>query len=167
LTECWHSILQESFKTVYNWQYVHCIDFWANVFSTYCNTTRPDHDQSPLYSMIYPLTQIAIGAIRCESFFSPTTTLSMINNLKFDSTRLIPTAQYFPLRFHVVRSLISLANSTNVFIPLAPYIFEVFESSEVKKKGKPGTLKPLEWDVYIRSPKQFLHTKVYQVRYKR
>jgi nucleolar complex protein 2 len=50
-----------------------------------------------------------------------------------------------------------------VFIPLAPYIFEVFESSEVKKKGKTGTLKPLEWDVYIRTPKQFLHTKVYQV----
>jgi nucleolar complex protein 2 len=54
-----------------------------------------------------------------------------------------------------------------VFIPLAPYIFEVFESSEVKKKGKTGTLKPLEWDVYIRTPKQFLHTKVYQVSLER
>ncbi|CAO3677368.1 unnamed protein product [Umbelopsis vinacea] len=130
---------KESFKTVYNWQYVHCIDFWANVLSTYCSTAREGHEKSPLHSMVYPLAQIAIGAIR-----------------------LIPTAQYFPLRFHILRSLISLTNSTQVFIPLAPYIFEVFESSEVKKKGKTGTLKPLEWDVYIRTPKQFLHTKVYQ-----
>ncbi|CAO3691336.1 unnamed protein product [Umbelopsis ramanniana] len=129
----------ESFKTVYNWQYVHCIDFWANVFATYCNTERADYEESPLASMIYPLTQVAIGAIR-----------------------LIPTAQYYPLRFHIIRALTSLADSTKVFIPLAPYIFEVFESAEIKKKGKPASLKPMEWDVYIRAPKQFLHTKVYQ-----
>ncbi|KAG2178760.1 hypothetical protein INT43_001606, partial [Umbelopsis isabellina] len=130
---------KESYKAVYNWQFIHCIDFWANVFSTYCSTAREDHESSPLHAMIYPLTQIAIGTIR-----------------------LIPTAQYFPLRFHVIRSLISLCNSSNVFIPLAPYIFEVLDSAEIKKKGKTGTLKPLEWDVYIRAPKQHLHTKVYQ-----
>jgi nucleolar complex protein 2 len=134
-------MVQESYKAVYNWQFIHCIDFWANVFSTYCSTARDDHESSPLHAMIYPLTQIAIGTIR-----------------------LIPTAQYFPLRFHVIRSLVSLCNSSNVFIPLAPYIFEVLDSAEIKKKGKTGTLKPLEWDVYIRAPKQFLHTKVYQVR---
>lgn len=81
----------------------------------------------------------------------------------FYSFRLIPTAQYYPLRFHIIRALTSLADSTKVFIPLAPYIFEVFESAEIKKKGKPASLKPMEWDVYIRTPKQFLHTKVYQV----
>jgi Noc2p family len=79
------------------------------------------------------------------------------------SNRLIPTAQYYPLRFHIIRALTSLADSTKVFIPLAPYIFEVFESAEIKKKGKAASLKPMEWDVYIRAPKQFLHTKVYQV----
>jgi hypothetical protein len=58
------TIQQESFKTVYNWQYVHCIDFWANVLSTYCSTAREGHEKSPLHSMVYPLAQIAIGAIR-------------------------------------------------------------------------------------------------------
>ncbi|OAD81134.1 hypothetical protein PHYBLDRAFT_120850 [Phycomyces blakesleeanus NRRL 1555(-)] len=130
---------KESYKAVYNWQYIHCIDFWANVLSTYCQPKDNGEEESPLKSLIFPLVQVALGAIR-----------------------LIPTAQYFPLRFHVLRCMISLNQSTRVFIPLAPFIFEVFESGEVKNKSNPSTLKPLEWEVHLKAPKQYLRTRVYQ-----
>ncbi|KAF7730563.1 Nucleolar Complex 2 protein [Apophysomyces ossiformis] len=131
-------LAQESYKTVYNWQYIHCVDFWANVLATHCQH-RENGDESPLKPLIYPLVQVALGAIR-----------------------LIPTGQYFPLRFHIIRCLISLNQSTEVYIPLAPYIIEVFESSEVKGKAKPSTLKPLEWEVHLKAPQQYLHGRVYQ-----
>ncbi|KAI9025984.1 Noc2p family-domain-containing protein [Phycomyces nitens] len=129
---------KESYKAVYNWQYIHCIDFWANVLSTYCQP-KEGEEESPLKSLVFPLVQVALGAVR-----------------------LIPTAQYFPLRFHVLRCMISLNQSTRVFIPLAPFIFEVFESGDVKNKSNPSTLKPLEWEVHLKAPKQYLHTRVYQ-----
>ncbi|KAG0170562.1 Nucleolar Complex 2 protein [Apophysomyces sp. BC1015] len=129
---------KESYKSVYNWQYIHCVDFWANVLGTHCQATE-DGDESPLKPLIYPLVQIALGAVR-----------------------LIPTGQYYPLRFHIIRCLISLNQSTEVYIPLAPYVIEVFENSEVKGKAKPSTLKPLEWDVHLKAPQQYLHSRVYQ-----
>ncbi|KAI7872736.1 Noc2p family-domain-containing protein [Spinellus fusiger] len=129
---------KESYKVVYNWQFVHCIDFWANVLSTHCQP-KEGEEASPLTALIFPLVQVALGTVR-----------------------LIPTAQYFPLRFHVLRSMISLGQSTGVFIPLAPYLFEVFESGDVKNKSNPSTLKALEWEIHLKAPKQYLHTRIYQ-----
>lgn len=79
--------------------------------------------------------------------------------------RLIPTAQYFPLRFHVLRSMTTLGQATKVFIPLTPYLLEVLNSPEMAKQAKPSTLKPLDWDVHLRAPKQYLGGRVYQVLY--
>lgn len=76
--------------------------------------------------------------------------------------RLIPTTQYFPLRFYLLRSLLRLSRATGVFIPLAPLIFEVLTSSELKKKPKPSTLKPLDFATTIRAPSSYLRTKTYQ-----
>ncbi|KAI8367548.1 Noc2p family-domain-containing protein [Radiomyces spectabilis] len=127
-----------SYQSVYNWQYIHCIDFWANVLARHCQVID-GQEESALQPLIYPLVQVALGTVR-----------------------LIPTAQYYPVRFHILRSLIPLASSAGAFIPLAPYILEVFESAEVKNKAKPSTQKPLEWNVYIKAPKQYLHGLVYQ-----
>ncbi|OZJ05338.1 hypothetical protein BZG36_01559 [Bifiguratus adelaidae] len=133
---------KESYKSVYNWQFIHCLDFWTNVICDYCGAETLAElglSESPLQPLIYPLVQVAIGVIR-----------------------LIPTAQYFPLRFHVIRSITALIRQTGVFIPLAPYIFEVLESAEIKKKAKPGTMKPLDYQLYLKTPKQYMHTKVNQ-----
>ncbi|ORZ18136.1 Noc2p family-domain-containing protein [Absidia repens] len=128
----------ETFKSVYNWQYVHCIDFWSNVLSAYCQPSE-DGEESPLKPLVYPLTQIALGAIR-----------------------LIPTAQYYPLRFHILKSMAALCDASKVYIPLAPYILEILDSAELKNKPKPSTSKPLDWDIHIRAPKPYLRGRTYQ-----
>lgn len=132
---CLTLYLQESYQTIYNWQFVHCIDFWSNVLAANCADPN-----SPLHPLVYPLTQVALGAIQ-----------------------LVPTAQYFPARFHIIRSMITLGRSTKVYIPLAPYLMQLFESRELTALAKPSTLKPLMWDIHLRAPKQYLHGRVYQV----
>jgi nucleolar complex protein 2 len=124
----------ESYKTIYNWQYVHSLDFWSRVLAAHC--TEPT---SPLRPLIYPLVQVTLGALR-----------------------LIPTATYFPLRFQLVRSLLRVSLATGTYIPLAAPLYEVFNSAEMRRAPKPGTLKPLDFSVAIRAPKSYLRTRVYQ-----
>ncbi|KAL9621659.1 MAG: hypothetical protein Q9160_003912 [Pyrenula sp. 1 TL-2023] len=139
---------KDSYKTIYNWQYIHSLDFWSRVLSTHCNPlaeasasgkTKSSHTTSPLRPLIYPLVQLSLGTLH-----------------------LIPTSAYFPLRFHIIRSLLRLASSTSTFIPLAPSLLEVLNSSEMKKPPKPSTLKPLDLTTTLRAPASYLKTRVYQ-----
>lgn len=131
----------ESYKSVYNWQYVHSLDFWSRALSTHCDTLKEatNGKESPLRPLIYPLTQVTLGAMR-----------------------LIPTAAYFPLRFQLVRALLRLSAATNTFIPLAAPLYEVLQSAEMKKPPKPSTAKPLDFETNIRATKSYLRTRVYQ-----
>ncbi|WPH04946.1 putative NOC2 family protein [Acrodontium crateriforme] len=124
----------ESYKTVYNWQYVHSLDFWSRVLSAHAVDTA-----SPLRPLIYPLVQVTLGALR-----------------------LIPTATYFPLRFQLVRSLLRLSRATGTYIPLCPALYEVLNSAEMRKAPKSSTLKPLDFTTSIRASKAYLRTRVYQ-----
>jgi len=54
--------LKETYKQVYNWQYVHCVDFWSIVLARTCEETSGQ--ESKLNSLIYPLVQVSLGAIR-------------------------------------------------------------------------------------------------------
>ncbi|KAF2483732.1 Noc2p family-domain-containing protein [Neohortaea acidophila] len=125
---------KESYKAVYNWQYVHSLDFWSRVLSAHCTAS-----DAPLRPLIYPLVQVTLGAMR-----------------------LIPTATYFPLRFQLIRSLLRLSRATGTYIPLAAPIYEVLTSGEMRKVPKPATLKPLDFSTAIRAPKAYLHTRTYQ-----
>jgi len=131
----------DSYKTVYNWQYVHSLDFWSRVLATHCETLREATagKESPLRPLIYPFTQVTLGAMR-----------------------LIPTAAYFPLRFHMVRALLRVSAATQTFIPLATPLYEVLTSAEMKKPPKPSTIKPLDFETNIRAARALLRTRVYQ-----
>jgi len=135
---------KDSYKTIYNWQYIHSLDFWSRVLSTHCSPSanpalKGNASASPLHPLIYPLVQITLGALR-----------------------LIPTPLYFPLRFHLTRALLRLSLTTNTYIPLAPSLLEVLSSPELKKPPKPSTLKPLDFATTLRAPKSYLRTRVYQ-----
>jgi len=132
---------KESYKTVYNWQYVHSLDFWSRVVSAHCESLREAESgkESPLRPLIYPVVQVTLGALR-----------------------LIPTAQYYPLRFQLIRSLLRISLATSTYIPLAPALYEVLNSAEMKKPPKPSTLKALDFTTSIRAAKLYLRTRVYQ-----
>jgi nucleolar complex protein 2 len=132
---------KDSYKAVYNWQYVHSLDFWSRVLSSHCDVMveAKAGKQSALRPLIYPVVQITIGAMR-----------------------LIPTAQYFPLRFLLIRSLLRISLATGTYIPLASSLLEVLSSAEMKKPPKSSTLKPLDFSTCIRAPKAYLRTRVYQ-----
>ncbi|KAI6251346.1 Nucleolar complex protein 2 [Erysiphe necator] len=132
---------KESFKTVYNWQYLHSLDFWSCVLSEHCSPLREAENgkESELKPLIYPTVQITLGALR-----------------------LIPTAMYFPLRFHLIRSLLRLSRATGTYIPLASSLLEVLNSNEMKNPPKSSVLKPIEFALNYKVPKSYLHTRVYQ-----
>ncbi|KAF2820732.1 Noc2-domain-containing protein [Ophiobolus disseminans] len=132
---------KDSYKTVYNWQYVHSLDFWSRVVAEHCESLREAEagKPSPLRPLIYPIVQITLGVMR-----------------------LIPTAQYFPLRFQLIRSLNRISKATATYIPLAPALIEVLNSAEMKKQPKPSTLKALDFSTAIRATKAYLRTRVYQ-----
>ena len=132
---------KDSYKTIYNWQFVHSLDFWSRVLSTHCNSLveAQNGKESQLRPLIYPVVQITLGVMR-----------------------LIPTSIYFPLRFQLMRSLLRISNATGIYIPLASVLLEVLNSAEMKKPPKPATLRPLDFAANIRAPASYLKTRVYQ-----
>lgn len=64
--------MQESYKQVYNWQYVHAIDFWSLVLARACGVqgSMDDVKNEDMRPLIYPLVQIATGAVRCVTYMS-------------------------------------------------------------------------------------------------
>ncbi|CAK7273272.1 Nucleolar Complex 2 protein [Sporothrix epigloea] len=126
-----------AFRNVYNWQYVHSLDFWSCVLAQHCSTTAEEDCQLKL--LVYPLVQVTLGAMR-----------------------LIPTAAYFPLRFQLFRSLLRVSRATGTYIPLAPVLLEVLNSADMKKVAKISTEKQLDFTVNYKAPKSLLHTTVYQ-----
>ncbi|KAL3425083.1 Nucleolar complex protein 2 [Phlyctema vagabunda] len=132
---------KESYKTVYNWQYVHSLDFWSCVLAEHCSPVKEAENgkESQLRPLIYPTVQVTLGALR-----------------------LIPTATYFPLRFQLMRSLLRLSRATGTYIPLASALLEVLNSAEMKKPPKPSTLKSLDFNSNYKAQKSYLRTRVYQ-----
>ncbi|KAK9449172.1 Noc2p family-domain-containing protein [Limtongia smithiae] len=132
---------KDSYKDVYNWQFVHSLDFWRRVLSNQCNIVREAEmgAPSPLRPLIYPFVQVTLGTMR-----------------------LIPAAQYLPLRFTLFRALVDLSRDADVYIPLLPTITEVLVSTAVTRAGKPGTLRSFDFDHNIRAGAQYLGTRVYQ-----
>ncbi|XP_011300946.1 nucleolar complex protein 2 homolog [Fopius arisanus] len=114
---------KENFQAVYNWQYINSLRFWCELVTS-CSS------QSMLKSLLYPLVQIINGTIT-----------------------LIPTAQFYPLRFHCCQMLINISKDTGVFIPVLPYLLEVLTSYDFNKKHRSVTMKPISFLCLLRMSK--------------
>ncbi|EGO28531.1 hypothetical protein SERLADRAFT_459046 [Serpula lacrymans var. lacrymans S7.9] len=133
---------KEAYKQVYNWQYAHCIDFWALVLARACDmeaAAERDGQASELEPLIYPLVQVSLGAIK-----------------------LVPNARSYPFHLHIARSLLHLTRHSRTYIPLSPYVLPIITST-LASTGKPksSTLRPFPFDTNIRVPSQYLKTRVY------
>lgn len=75
-----------------------------------------------LRPLIYPLVQVMVGVVSLQ-----------------------PSARYYPLRLHVVRTLLQLSSSTGSYIPVASYLLEVH-----KKQSTTYTVKLLWYTCFSR-----------------
>lgn len=114
---------KENTQAVYNWQYVNSLKLWGNFLSVNSHKLQ-------LQQLIYPLVQICLGVIK-----------------------LVPTTQYYPLRFHVVQILMDLSRDTGVFIPLLPFILEVLTTYDCNKKHQKVSMKPMHFTCLLRVSK--------------
>ncbi|XP_077967984.1 nucleolar complex protein 2 homolog [Styela clava] len=111
---------KENYQAVYNWQYVHCIGLW-------CRMVGHLYSHDIIKPLLYPLVQVSLGAID-----------------------LVPTARYFPLRYHIIRYLTMLSDATNTYIPLLPYITKPLRLAEFSKKKGGLMMQPLNFSTILK-----------------
>ncbi|XP_063916368.1 nucleolar complex protein 2 homolog [Zophobas morio] len=114
---------KENVQAVYNWQYINSLKLWGNFLSANCHKPQ-------LHQLVYPFVQVCLGVLK-----------------------LVPTTQYYPLRFHVVQILMDLSRDISVFVPILPFILEVLTSYDFNKKHQKVSMKPLQFTCLLRASK--------------
>lgn len=132
---------QQGYKTIYNWQYCHSLDFWLRVVAR--GAAGAAGTELPLHQLIYPLVQVTLGTVR-----------------------LIPTAQFFPLRFYLVRSLLRVQQGTGVYVPVFPLLAEILTLTAItkppKRLQKGARLEPVDFDHNIKVNQAYLGLREFQ-----
>jgi nucleolar complex protein 2 len=124
---------KDAFQAVYCWQYIICLKLWVAVLSSACSAD----DGALLKSLIYPLTEVILGAVR-----------------------LVPSpTRHLPLRFHCVQFLQQLAAATETFIPTTSLLLDILDWREWNlkpKKSRHGgnVAQHMDMALQIRLPKE-------------
>lgn len=114
---------KEHIQAVCNWQFMNSLRLWTDVLCL-CS------DKSLLGALQYPLIQIIIGCIK-----------------------LVPSAQYLPLRFHCCELLTKFTRETGTFIPVLPFILEALTLIDYNKRNKKVSMKPMDFTCVLRISK--------------
>ncbi len=79
--------------------------------------------------------------------------------------RLVPIARYYPLRFHCVRLLIKLTQLTPIFVPVLPFLLEMFDITDFNKRHKTASLKAqyINFDTSLKLTKLQMDDRAYKV----
>ncbi|XP_053679851.1 nucleolar complex protein 2 homolog [Anopheles nili] len=112
---------KDSYQYIYNWQYINSLKLWGDILGA------AHAHGGALEPLIYPFVSITIGVMK-----------------------LIPSAQYFPLRFHCCRILIQLNAKTNIFIPVLPFLVEVLRSNSFNEDHKKLSMRPVNLTCLLR-----------------
>lgn len=123
---------KESFRKVYEWKYMNCLELWTGAICAYSS----EADLSPL---AYPLTQIISGV-----------------------ARLVPTARYFPLRLRCARMLNRIAAATGTFIPVALLLLDMLDMKEFNRPPAGGVGKSIDLRTVLKAGKPILKTRSFQ-----
>lgn len=113
-------LLQESFRKVYEWKYISCLELWTGAICAYSS-------EVDFSSLAYPLTQIILGV-----------------------SRLVPTARYFPLRLRCIRMLNRIAAATGTFIPVSMLLLDMLEMKELNKPPTGGVGKTIDFHTVLK-----------------
>lgn len=123
---------KESFRKVYEWKFMNCLELWTGVICAY--GSEPD-----LKPLAYPLTQIISGV-----------------------SRLVPTARYFPLRLRCVRMLNHISASTGTFIPVSNLLLDMLEMKELNRPPTGGVGNAVDLRTIMKVSKPTLKTRAFQ-----
>ncbi|KAG8997246.1 Nucleolar Complex 2 protein [Tulasnella sp. 427] len=129
----------DALRQVYNWQFVHCVDFWCMVLAKASAGDATVFDKKKKKKSNGEI-QVALGAIK-----------------------LGPGMRHYPLHLHLIRSLLHLIRHTKTYIPLAPYILPILTaplSPSTKFLPAKEKLKPLDLSVAIHVPSGYMKTRI-------
>jgi len=76
-------------------------------------------------------------------------------------SRLVPIGRSHPFHLQIIRSLLNLSRHTQTYIPLSPYLFLILSTYlSPTSRPKASALKPLDLELQIRVPSQYVKTRV-------
>lgn len=99
---------------------MNCLELWTGAICAYGS-------EAHLKPLAYPLTQIITG-----------------------TARLVPTAQYFPLRLWCIKMLNRIAASTDTFIPVAILLLDMLDIKELHRPPTGGVGEAVDFNTMLK-----------------